>query len=275
VTCEERADQILAYAAGVAEPAEADDLRHHLATGCLVCAGRLAEARTMLATLPLSLEAQNPPALVRQRVMSGLAPASRESMPAVRPAPAMPMWKQIALPSLIAACVAATLTIFFNWRANSGRENDLAMQLSQSQETVRMLEAAFNQEQGQLDQVRLQNASWAADRDLRIVPLDPTALQPTAFARIFWDPTNRKWHFFATGLKSPPDGKQYELWAIASGTPPLAVAGFTPTDGDAAFITTLPVSMTPAAAAVTDEPAQGAVTAPTGSFQFKGAVNSQ
>jgi len=269
VTCQERANQILWYAAGVADEGEVRELRGHLDTGCLECAARLAEAREMLNQAPLALPPRQPPAELRQRILDGLKSPRQEAVPK-RPAPALPAWGMIALPSLIAACVAAAFTIFFAWRMNSGRESQVAVELSQARETVRILEALAESQQREIGEGEFRDAAWAAAKDLRTLNLGPTSLQPMAEARIFWDPDNRKWHFFAIGLKEPPAGMQYEMWAIEGTAKPLAVGGFEPdTEGDAAFTATLPRNASPTVAAVSFEPERKAVVEPTGPFQLQ------
>lgn len=54
MNCEQLDEQITLYALGTLEGAELEGLRRHLASGCPACAGRLAEAETTLALLPLA-----------------------------------------------------------------------------------------------------------------------------------------------------------------------------------------------------------------------------
>lgn len=61
MTCDERRDLILMYVAGALEPAEADELRAHLATGCVRCAASLDEAERIIHALPAALPQEAAP----------------------------------------------------------------------------------------------------------------------------------------------------------------------------------------------------------------------
>jgi hypothetical protein len=73
MTCDQMKDLILFYAGGAAEPAERATVERHLLDGCPVCAGRLAEARAVLAPLPLMLAPVVPAPAVRDRLMARVA----------------------------------------------------------------------------------------------------------------------------------------------------------------------------------------------------------
>ncbi len=74
--CQQRQDLIPLYAAGELSDAQRQEVEVHLSTGCPECAGRVAEARAMLAQLALTLPAQSPPSQTRQRVLANLSPRS-------------------------------------------------------------------------------------------------------------------------------------------------------------------------------------------------------
>ena len=184
------------------------------------------------------------------------------------------VWTMIALPALIGACVAAAGAIFFAWRVNSGLQGGLVMQQSQElrmeRETVRMIETIVQSQQHQIGMGQLQNAAWAAAKNLRMMTLEPTAAQPTGQARIFWDVDDRRWHFFAIGMKTPAAGKQYELWATSAGSPPRPLAGFLVSpEGETVFAVRLPIGLEPTGAEVTEEPERQAVISPTGAVEMK------
>src|SRR3954464_10698351 len=76
VTCDERQDQIFLYAADQLEPAEMEELRRHLSTGCPTCAGALAEAEATLAQVAASLDGIEPRPETRDALMSRIAPTN-------------------------------------------------------------------------------------------------------------------------------------------------------------------------------------------------------
>ena len=56
MNCEKRRELILLNSLGVLDDFEREEIRAHLATGCPVCAGYLAEAEEVLSHLPLALD---------------------------------------------------------------------------------------------------------------------------------------------------------------------------------------------------------------------------
>jgi anti-sigma-K factor RskA len=64
---------MLLYVAGALEPAEAVELRAHLAKGCPACAGALAEAEATVHQIPIALRSQTPPAGAWERIENRIA----------------------------------------------------------------------------------------------------------------------------------------------------------------------------------------------------------
>ena len=68
MTCEQRRDLFLLYVAHALEPGEREELRRHLATGCLACAAALAAARAAFDLLALAPTPVAPRAEAWQRL---------------------------------------------------------------------------------------------------------------------------------------------------------------------------------------------------------------
>jgi len=276
--CSDLKDLILLHAAGVADPAESEMVRQHLSSGCPVCAGALAEAEATLASLALSLPLETPSPALKQRIMAGLEkPRASEPMriqPAAAPSP--PWWMQLAIPSALAASIAAAITLLFTMRLMP-RPADNASSASW-QRTVVALGEELAQQQDEISSLRKgsQLASWAAEPQLKIFNLSGTENQPAdARARIFWDSKQGMWHFFASGMKPAPAGKTYELWFVSTdGKTKLPAGSFDPQSGSAYLETAVPSEIAPrlTIAAVTDEPAGTNIESPTGTFQLIGKL---
>jgi anti-sigma-K factor RskA len=280
-------DQVLLYSAGALTPQEGEMVRQHLAGGCPTCAGRMAESEAVLASLALILPDATPEESLRQRLLVRLSDGrhSHSVYHAPHPLPGVaarttggaPWWGQVAIPSAIAAAVAAALTIFFAIRlhdAQQGSQTDF-------ERTIGVLTAQIEMEDHEISALRTnaqgQLAEWATCPDLKMLWLDGTKEQPAgAGARIFWDTKAGMWHFFACGVKPPASGKTYELWFVSKdGKTALPAGEFEPTaQGDATLVTQVPPSIAPnlTIAAVTDEPAGRTITAPSGTFQLEGAL---
>ncbi len=78
------------------------------------------------------------------------------------------------------------------------------------------------------EQLQVQKASLDGTQAELLVLLDPQRkvvtlaglpVDPTGSARIFWDPQTHELHMNVLSLPAPPEGKQYQLWALADGVP--------------------------------------------------------
>jgi Anti-sigma-K factor rskA len=278
LSCAELKDLILLHAAGACTPEESEQVRQHLSTGCPVCAGAMAEAEAMLASLALALPLESPSESVRQRILDGLDGLKLVERPQRQVAlSAPPWWIQLAIPSAIAASVAAAITLLFAMRLIQ-RVTPTSPDASLMR-TVATLAEMTAQQQDEINQLRkgTQSVSWGGEPELRVFNLQGTSNQPAgASGRIFWDPKEGMWHFFASGMKVAPPGKTYELWFVSSdGKTKLPAGSFNPQpSGEAELESPVPPSIAPrlTIAAVTDEPANADIQSPSGSFQMEGAL---
>jgi anti-sigma-K factor RskA len=279
-------DQVLMYAAGALDEAEAEQVRQHLAGGCPRCAGLMAEAEATVSLLALTVPPAAASADARQRLMSRVA---QETAAAALSAGAIsggstPWWALVAIPSAIAAAVAAGITIFFATRLAPMQPLQPTVPEAAAvdlERTLGVLTEQIEHDEHEIDALRAaqpaQMTQWITDPNLKLVSLTGTDKQPAgAEGRVFWDTNKGVWHFFGRGIKPADAGKTYELWFVASdGSMALPAGEFDPTpDGDATLVTNVPPAIAPklTIAAVTDEPAGKPITAPSGSFQLKGSL---
>jgi anti-sigma-K factor RskA len=278
--CKEMSDQVLLYAAGALSDQEAEEVREHLAGGCPRCAGLLAEAEATVALLALTLPTVPPPANLRQRLMSRVG-GEKEKASTPSAGGAVPWWMLIAIPSAIAAAVAAGITIFFALKLTQPVQSIPEEAAVNFERTVGVLTEAVERDEHDLAALRAaqpaQMTEWVTTPNLKLVSLTGTDKQPPgAAARVLWDADKGVWHFFGRGIKPAETGKTYELWFVSSdGKQALPAGEFDPTaQGDASLITNVPPEIADklTIAAVTDEPAGKKITAPSGSFQLKGSL---
>lgn len=241
MTCEELHNLVAAYALGAVDPAEADAIRAHLATGCPQCAGALAEAKAVIAAIPLELTPISPPAHVRERIMQRLTPApaiaapSPQTLPHPRENARRPVWSAVIW-SAMAACLAVVFTSLWF------RAHPTAV------------------------------VPFMSSPDLSLVSLSGGSPQPRARGRIFWDKDRHIWHVQVFDLAPLPPQKAYELWIITPARKLPSVTFSVNSAGDAAFTAPVPANEQIAAAAITDEPA-GGVASPTGKIQLLGKTD--
>jgi anti-sigma-K factor RskA len=234
MNCDQRKDLIFLYAADQLDPAERDELRQHLAEGCPLCAGALAEAEAMLAQVAAAQPVVSPPPGALKKILEKVGADRAVHSAGSRHSTGSP-WKIVATALLTAAAsVAITAAIF--WHFTRG--------------AVHALQAS----------------------DLSLVSL-ASQTQPSAHGRVLWDRDHNRWHLAIFDLKPPPPGKTYELWFITTDGAKVRADTFDP-DASGTVMVSVAVPPNLGAikmAAVTDEPA-GGVPQPTGTIQLAGQV---
>ena len=243
--CADLDGAILEYAAGIADEADARDVRAHVLRGCPRCIGRLAEAKAVAAEIPLSLEPVSPRAEVRERLMARIQPPTK-----IVPFPAPERGRGWVRPAL-AAAVAAGVVGAAVWIPLRQERAQLRLQLAGAEEALRTMRSPR----------------------VAVVSLGGGEKQPNAVGRIFWDRVRNQWWFYASELAPPDPGRTYELWFINDKGDKVPAGTF---DVDASGSGQLMVSVpdgigTITLAAVTDEP-RGGSPQPTGQIHLVGKV---
>jgi anti-sigma-K factor RskA len=279
LTCDERKDLLLLYASDVLDTAEATELRTHLQTGCPVCAGFLAEAQALLASVPLGLDRVDPPAHLKSRLMQRIADSEKRDPIAadVLPSDSLPMRLfRYLVPAAVAAGLAIIATHFvMNQHVTQLQQQAVSLQhqnelystaMANQQQQLELLHAT-NQRQNQLVQS-------LTSPDLRLINLQPTAAQPHAVANLLWDRRQQQWTILTDGMTAPPPGQTYELWFVPKTGAPVAAGTFdVDSTGRGTLRAQVPTDIGPLALAAVTNEAAGGVPAPKGNFQITGKVD--
>jgi anti-sigma-K factor RskA len=290
MSCEERVEEILEYAANALEAGEREELSRHLATGCPRCAGALAEAESVLAHLALSVAPLDPSPEVRARLLAKLesplpaaqgAPALSEARghasPASAPRSSRTLWRTGGWAAL-AAGLAALVTYFGIARPLSGELERLRTEGEGLAAKTTTLEREV-QERDQRIETLERDATRSTETvrmlrspEVEVIPLRGASPQPGAMGRLFFDHAAGRWYFHASQLRPAPEGRTYELWFINSAQQKIPAGTFNvDANGEATLLVNIAESTgTLALAAVTEEPA-GGVSQPTGAIQLVGA----
>jgi hypothetical protein len=210
ITCEQCRDDMAEFALGHGDPEAKAAMNAHLAS-CIVCRYELAEIESAWAALPLACESSAPSDAVLERILQRMD-ASTGPRPTIIPATSSPLTSRQRLYSyLLAASVLLALiggSLMWGERPSQGPTgdvvadaalHDLAQRLGKLQELEQMLNTG----------------------GVRLASLHAPTTSDTVGAYVVWDTTARQWHFFVSDLKPAPDGKAYQLWAVAEGQKPL------------------------------------------------------
>lgn len=241
MTCEERQELIILYAADLLDPAQRDELAAHLASGCTTCAEALAEATIMLQEIPTTIDPVAPPPQAVGKLMQRV-----RSETASRPF----AWRAMAL--------AASIGIFIG---------AISIHLIEQTDRLKLLSALADSNR-QLADIRQTFGS----EQLKLVGLTAPD-QSAAAGRVFWDREKNEWHVYVFNLKPPENGRTWELWYITPNQTKIRAGVFdTDASGRGSLVVQIPANLGPIAiAAITDEP-QGGVDQPTGSVHLVGQV---
>jgi len=229
MTCEQRAPEILLFAAGVLEGEADTDMAAHLRAGCAACESELVSARALLAELSSSLDPVEPSAAVRERLLARVA---GQQAAARAEASARSGWGRLALAAGLAAVVAAGLSVgLFDRLAAEPLRSEIARLEAESHSLLagrQDLEARLSE----LEALQAEQDSELADLegtlarreelvellhapDLEMLVLVAAPTQPGARARVFWEWEDYACYLHATGLAAPPQGRVYMLWLLA------------------------------------------------------------
>jgi anti-sigma-K factor RskA len=188
--------------------------------GCAICEAEVRSFREVAARLAAAASPTEPPPGLRARVL-------REARPGRRRAPLAP-W--LAAAAMLVLALAAG---YGYWRERDAR---------------RTLEARVA-EQGEL-------LATLLAPDVGIANLAATGKPPSA--RLFWTPQRQRVVMAVFDLPPAPAGRTYQLWAIATGKPPVSLGTFnTGSDGRLIATITVPAGLIFNLTAVTEEPAGG------------------
>ncbi len=258
-------DQAALYALGALGKAERSRFEAHLEAS-LDCVREVKSLLPVAHLLPQTAVPVDPPPALRERVLrevAGWTPAPDKSPgPAAAPSPPKrsglgPLFWLVAL-LLVAGAggggsyVAALHREIADLQADAQSANTRA-DILELEATVAGLEAARR------DEV----IAIAIDPTVRSLTLAGQPLAPVGTGRALWTESGLM-AFLATGLPPPPEGETYQLWFVTPEAAPVPAALLLPEAGGNATVTLqLPEGVTPAAMAVTIEPAGGA-SQPTG-----------
>ncbi len=252
------------YAFGTLDDAERAAVDAHLLTGCAECSSRLCDVSELSVKLASAVPQFSPPASVKARLFDRIrstdhpAKSRASSHGRVRLA-----WST--------AAVAAVVAVFFGWQSMTLRE-----ELS----TTNRLLAATIADTGRLrseisqyraDVEKYKDAMMLGEPGVRFVSLDPMEGDRDAFGSVVTKPDKSAGMLYVYRFPMAPEGKEYQLWGLRDGLPPVSLGMFTvAADGTAMLnMKSIPESTHIVGFAVTIEP-KGGMPQPTGMMYVKG-----
>jgi anti-sigma-K factor RskA len=254
VSHNERHEELAALLAlGASLGADGAELERHLAEGCERCEEILAEGRAAATALAAGVPTAEPPAHVRDKILSALGPTR---VPA-RPPVSVGAWRVFA--------AAAALLLIAVGLDDARLRRDREELRSVSADLAGRLQTA----ETALAERTLRAKVLESD-DVRMMLLGGSGPQPGARGRMFWSPSAKRGVLVATSLAALPPDRQYELWVFLNGKPVNAGVFDVDASGRALFESTAFPAPDAQNFAVTVEP-RGGMPAPTGPVVLVGS----
>jgi anti-sigma-K factor RskA len=261
--------QLGAFVLGALAPAERAEVRAHLAV-CDECAAEARALQPAVDALAWSAEPVDPPAGVRQRVLSSIATptvTSGDTRSRMTTSRSLSPWLAVAASLALAVAMGAYASQL------RGRVQTLEQELREAILQVQSGERLTAQARLVATDAQRQLSVLAAP-DVAHVNLKGQAVAPDASARALWS-RSRGLLLAASNLPALPPGRTYQLWVLSGRIPPISDGWVFKTDATGGVTTmfatpaTLP---TPTGMAVSIEP-DGGTSAPTGALYLVGSLN--
>ncbi len=257
------------YAFGILDEGERAAVEAHLGTGCAACSARLREVSDLSVRLASTVPQVEVPPHVKEQLMSriGMTHHPVRSHRQKEPAP-LAAWLRVAWGTAAVSLAAAG---FLLWQTNALR--------TQLETTNRLLaETTRNTEQMQTELAsvrgelsKYQHAPVLGEPGVRFVSLAGLDPNPQAFGNVVTRPDKSAGMLYVYRFPMAPEDKEYQLWGLRDGKPPISVGMFTVnTDGTAMLnLETIPAGEEIVGFSITIEP-RGGMPEPTGMMYVKG-----
>jgi anti-sigma-K factor RskA len=250
---------IPAHALSALDVAEASALNDHLSE-CAECRMELEEWEATALVMAVSPNPIEPSAGVRDRILTEVR--KDLAKPEVIPfrAATRNIWSSFGSLGAIAAVILAAVLIVglvVLWRENRAAHAELQAMAAQLEKTQKDLERTR------------EFFTLVTSPGAKMMELGGTAEASGAMAKLAYDKTGHAM-LVAHGLPKVPAGKEYQLWFIVSGKPPMPGKAFAPDEAGSATATDqMPeVALASDVFAITLEPA-GGVNSPTGPMYLR------
>jgi anti-sigma-K factor RskA len=281
MTHEELRELAGSYALDAVSEGERRLIETHLDV-CPECTGDVAALRATATELAYSAPLRRAPASLRAKVLAravepaAAVPFAREatpqaSVPVPVPAPAgTSAWWYTAAAILAAVLVggyALTLRAHIGFLDQALRES--RAQTAAAERQLSDAQAQLARAQTEMRRVNL-TTGILASADVVKVDLKGEAPAAQALGRAFYSPS-RGVLFTANGLPALPASQVYQLWVVTKAGQPVSAGLLAPDAEGRALVLAEPTAESPAAFAVTVEPA-GGVPAPTGARVLLGTL---
>ncbi len=251
------------YALDILSDADRRTFEHHLPL-CAECQAEVTDARAVAAGLAHTVEAVDPPAALRARVLEAATATDHTTT-----VPGVPASRAGVLPwALAAAASIAAVVLGLGWWNTAGRLARTENELQAARQTLAAAQSRVADAQSVADRLTRELSVLSAPDVVR-VDLKGQPAAPAASGRVHWS-RSRGATFTAANLPPLEAGRVYQLWFVTAGAPVSAAIVTPDAAGRLETVMPSPAGVEPTAFALTVEPAGGS-PGPTGAMFLVGA----
>jgi len=256
---------IESYVFGTLDAAERAAVDAHLLTGCAECTARLRDVSELSVRLAQAVPQVEAPARTKERLFERVR-STHHPAKAVR----SPQANRLRVAWGTAAVAAATAA-FFVWQTTELRKqvSDTNRLLAATIADTSRLRTEISSYRAEVEKYK--DAMMLGEPGVRFVSLAGLNPNPQAFGSVVTKPDKSAGMLYVYRFPMAPEGKEYQLWGLRDGLPPVSLGMFTVApDGNAMLnMKTIPESTHIVGFAVTIEP-KGGMPQPTGMMYVKG-----
>jgi len=256
---------IESYAFGTLDEAERAAVDAHLLTGCTECVARLRDVSELSVRLAQAVPQLDVPPRTKERLFERIH-ATDHPAQAARARPSVGL--RVAWGT---AAVAAATAAFFGWQTT-----ELRRQVSDTNRLLAATIADTSRLRTEISSYRVEvekykDAMMLGEPGVRFVSLAGLNPNPQAFGNVVTKPDKSAGMLYVYRFPMAPEGKEYQLWGLRDGLPPVSLGMFTvDPDGNAMLnMKSIPESTHIVGFSVTIEP-KGGMPQPTGMMYVKG-----
>jgi anti-sigma-K factor RskA len=252
------------YVFGTLDEAERAAVDAHLLTGCAECTARLRDVSELSVRLAQAVPQVEVPARAKERLFERIHSTYHPAKATRAPF----SWLRVAWGT---AAVAAATAAFFVWQTTELRRqvSDTNRLLAATIADTSRLRTEISSYRAEVE--KYQNAMMLGEPGVRFVSLAGLNPNPQAFGSVVTKPDKSAGMLYVYRFPMAPEGKEYQLWGLRDGLPPVSLGMFSvDPDGKAMLnMKTIPESTHIVGFAVTIEP-KGGMPQPTGMMYVKG-----
>ncbi len=257
------------YAFGILDEGERAAVEAHVNSGCPQCAARLKDVSELSVRLAATVPQVEVPARVKDRLMERVHMTHHPAKSRARSErSASSGWLRVAW-GTAAVAAAAAVVLLMQTLSLHRQMDDMRQQLAATRQTTDGVRSELAEVKARLE--TYEGSAILGEPGVRFVSLNGMDPNKKAFGSVVTKPDKSAGMLYVYRFPMAPEGKEYQLWGLRDGQPPISLGMFTVNpDGTAMLkMETIPAGEQIVGFSVTIEP-MGGMPQPTGMMYVKG-----